>query len=701
MEVYVFFTLIGLGYIATRSNATSKPSSSKSRSNYDHKNNMYSENIMNQVKREENRKVKNLYKKSKTPHESKVIGNDYRDQHVSDNTAYESKLAGVTIPNFKHNNMEPFFGGTKKHNTTKASDFRLETFTGTGETFHDQKKENVCFADINEKSGSSPYMKNDSYLEEVERMNVSDIRNNILPFKQERVGPGLDDGYTSRSNQKGFQPDDREYVMPKNVDELRQGSNPKLSYEGRLLDGQKPTKRGKVGEFHQNRASTFHERSHDNLFKTTGSYLKNKHRATHIVKDTHRKDPKSYSGNIYKNIGNKQTSKLQPSKKHIVEEYGVRNLDNNRVARPDWDYGKKDILVYSNERDLTTTRTYEGNIQSLVKSMIAPIQDALRPTTRQYTTFTKNEFGNLQSTNPSKQTIFDPNDVARTTIKETNIHDTRIGNLHGDKIAATVYDPNEVAKTTIKETLIHDTRLGNLDGQLMSSVRDDEPLKTTVKETLPSYENIINMKADVHKQTVYDPNDVAKTTIKETTEQMSRDGNIGTVQGANGYETNEYVAPNTNKQFTSDNEYMGGLNKENGKGYMISTMKAHPTQKHFFSNNDYYGQADSMNNKPMSYEDIYNATINETKEHLLKGRKPTDSKTIVTSGVDKVNVMFRRENCENRKNDHLEKVYNMPVSKESINITQEKYEEEENRLDPDILKAFHDNPYTKSLSSFH
>ena len=49
--------------------------------------------------------------------------------------------------------------------------------------------------------------------------------------------------------------------------------------------------------------------------------------------------------------------------------------------------------------------------------------------------------------------VHDANDILRTTIKETNIHDTRTGNVNGpNKI--TVYDPNDIMRTTIKETNI-------------------------------------------------------------------------------------------------------------------------------------------------------------------------------------------------------------------------------------------------------
>ena len=41
--------------------------------------------------------------------------------------------------------------------------------------------------------------------------------------------------------------------------------------------------------------------------------------------------------------------------------------------------------------------------------------------------------------------------MARTTIKETTIHNSREGNVKGPE-KLTVYDPIDVAKTTIKET---------------------------------------------------------------------------------------------------------------------------------------------------------------------------------------------------------------------------------------------------------
>ena len=83
---------------------------------------------------------------------------------------------------------------------------------------------------------------------------------------------------------------------------------------------------------------------------------------------------------------------------------------------------------------------------------------------------------------PEKMRVYDPNDVARTTIKETNIHNDHEGHLTGPS-EITVHDPNDVARTTIKETSIDNNHDGHLSG--------------------PS------------RSTVYDPNDVAKQLLKK------------------------------------------------------------------------------------------------------------------------------------------------------------------------------------------
>jgi hypothetical protein len=797
MDVYVFFSLLGLGYLGSKSSSsnvkkrifsekTSDTQDSSSPQLDHYKNgfdgNIYDSRITEKIKSVEAKKAHALHKKSLMPGESKVISSNYRDTvsaHGKEKPFFESKLSGenILLKEFTHNNMEPFFGGTVKQNVnTEKNESILEQHTGRGGIHDIQKQENVCFADVAHNSGKNANGQQGSYEMEYKRMQKSKMQTNDLPFTKQYVAPGLNDGYTNRSNQKGFHSDNREYVIPKNVDELRVKTNQKQTYAGKLIDGQKGTRRGLTGNVSKNKVDTFFEQTPDMYLKTTGEYKKDKYRPTIIVKDTNRASQNTnHFGNLYKNIGNEQSSKLQPTKKTLLKEFGVRNYDNENKGNPEFDYGKQNILVYNNERTVTGTRTHEGNLTSLVKSIIAPLQDVMRSTTKQHTTINyKREFGEMQTTMPSKPTIYDPNDIAKTTIKETTLHDaqfsnlrsaqqtkstadpqdvmkttvkettlhetrasnvnggkyistvydpddiakttikettlheTKASNLKGGKIGATVYDPNDIAKTTIKETFIHDTRLGNFKRDQPNSIvyDPDDVMKTTVKETLPNYENVVNLRHVTTKATVYDPNDKLRTTIRETTEDNDHDGNIGNVEGGGGYETNKFNAPNTQKQFTSDNEYMGtGPNLENANGYINADIKIDPISKQFISDNEHYGNANSTDRKQMSYDDIYNAQMNEVKEMLSRRRNPTQTSVKIVSGSETVNMETNKAECANvstRAMNNVQTIYNMPVSTDSIHLTREKIninnETCDSRIDPDILKAFMENPYTKPLN---
>jgi len=808
MEVYVLFSLIGLGYMASRSSRQPIERNISSKSSFTPLlKNVYDHSFTKEVKEIEKEAVERKYKQSLNP-SLKVISKNYRDEEQRNTNIkekyFESRLSGqkINTDNFKHNNMEPFFGGTiKQNNIDNENNISiLENHTGSGVKYNKNKEENVCFADIVKRTPLDEMGTNDSYQLEYERMSKSVHKNNELPFEKTYVGPGLDDGFTSEPSQRGFQPDDREYANTKTIDELRVKTNPQISYSGVVIEGQKNIKRGIAPKIEKNKIDTFHEQTPDMWLKTTGAYTKNKERPCIIVKDTNRKNSTSYMGSLYRNVGNEQTGKLQPTKKLILDDFGTRNRHTEKFTEPEWNYGKDNILVFNNERDVTSTRTYEGNLTTFVKSIVAPIQDVFRTTTKEYTTFnTKREFGDMQRQLPSKQTIYDPNDITKTTIKETNIHDTRTGhmankskatiydpnditkttiketnihdtrtghmankskatiydpnditkttiketnihdtrtghmankskatiydpsdiakttiketNIHdtrtghmANKSKATIYDPNDIAKTTIKETFIHDTRTGNFTSKKKPIVFDpDENMKTTLKETLENYENSHNVRPVTQKATVYDPHDIAKRTIRETTENNEHKGHLDNLEGGGGYETNVYEAPNTNKQFLSDIENMGtGPSKGQNNAYLNKEIQMNTTSKQIMSDYDHYGAATSQDKGQMSYEDIYNATINDMKEGLYQSRSPTQTSTKFAHGKEIMNMESNKDDCErisSRNFNNIGKIYDTSLTQDTINLTQEKVEQCDNKIDPSILDAFRNNPYTKSLNS--
>ena len=102
-----------------------------------------------------------------------------------------------------------------------------------------------------------------------------------------------------------------------------------------------------------------------------------------------------------------------------------------------------------------------------------------------------------------------------------------------------VHDPNDVARTTIKEQNIdNNTPYININPQQPRSIR------------------------------IYDPEDIAKTTLKEVTVDNEHIGFVGAQETlkAGGYTSTSVDMKNTNRQFTTDWYYQGIADGETGTG---------------------------------------------------------------------------------------------------------------------------------------
>lgn len=611
--------------------------------------------------------------------------------------SFYSSLTDSHVGEFTHNNMVPFFGGSIKQNTDAlANNTRLHAHTGVSDdTVAIEHNEENRFSDMTQ-TKFAPI--DTGYQEEFKRIAPPKILNNVLPVEQIRVGQGNRSTDPSKPS-GGFHQDAfrDEIQMYNTVDEMRVANKPQVTFEGRTVDGIKEQKAGKLGKMDKNRVDTYYEKSEKNLFKTTGAFTKPKHRPIVEVKDTARKSTSTeYQGIPYQNRGNTKAAKVREPFKQVLNTFGARNSKTNVKQNNQDDYGKTNILVYNNERDITTTKTYEGNLTSYVKSMIAPLTDSLKRTNKEH--FVKNgrEFGSMQTTHPKKQTIHDPNDVAKTTLKETTIHDTRTGNFRGGE-KATIYDPNDVARTTIKETLIHDSHSGNIRPFKKRHVVYDpkEIAKRTVRETLRNEDTTVNLKGH-YRQTVYDPNDIARTTIKETTIDNDDIGHVSGISRGDGHLTNQHDAKITNKQITSDNEYIGNAEQANEDGYKNAKFNAKVTNKQITSDNEYYGGLGGID-EMTSYDDIYNAIINNTKETTLVNPEPTQTGAKQTSGTENV-VLTQMKDPNNINFKFVSKVYQEPPSKTTMVVTQDKeHYMENNRLDPVILESTKSNPYAHSI----
>jgi hypothetical protein len=596
--------------------------------------------------------------------------------------------------------MVPYFGGSIKQNLNEnVHNTILEKYTGFDDPIKLEKTEQVCFTDYVQNHYDNNTMT--SYINEYDRIQKPVFHNNILPTEQIKVGPGTK--YTDPANPSGgFQQSDfRDINYYKNVDQLRVKTNPKESYEGRVIHGHKELTRAKKPNLKKNKINTYYDNKH--ILSNKSEYTKPSIRSCEYVKPTNRKDTTTeYTGILHTNIGNVNEGKVKKPFKKTLGSYGNRNTDFSKFGTGDkYDFGKKNILIYANERDITSTQTYQGNLTSYVKSIIAPVIDVIKPTNKVYHVAHPRPMGNLQTSYPKKQALHDPNDTAKTTVKETLIHDQRTGNLKSFE-QITTYDPNHIARTTIKETNINNNRDGNIKSYNKTVVYDpSEEIKTTIRETLDNSDSTVNFSGN-KKSTIYDPNDIAKTTIKETNIENDHFGNmdvIDTLPGA--YISTDYDAKITNKQFTSDNEHYGQAEQQNADAYKNTKIELDITNKQILSDNEYYGTPDTGEyDAMMSYENIYNAVINKSKENTLKSRKPTGSSVKISSGSDKLHLTTEKLICNNNQNYSIDKVYQNIPSINNVNLTHGPHTHPScvnDRLTPDLLKPFHNNPYTKPL----
>lgn len=644
MEAYTSAALTGLGYALSQERNTFQPVYSQNvpQNDLPSMKNLYNSDYWNQVRQQEFQLGTETWNQSQTPTTSGVVPRPaYADMFtpISSGVPLENipreqagsfveSLTGNSVPveQFKHNNMQPFYRGAIKQNVDSfAGSSYLENSTGRGDRFK-HKQEVECFFDPVANMGNVCGMKNqvDYYMKHIE---APIKRNNDFPIEQVRVGPGLNMGFNNVS-EGGFQQSRTlDYVRPKTVDELRPLSRPKETYE---LPFQGPQKtqtggtRGLQAEVTKQRPDTYYEQSKDQWLQTTGATIRETGRPEMVVKPTARVD-----GHV-EYQGPAAAFSAQPGK-------GEQD-----------DYGKSSVVVYDNERDVTQQRTVVSNLTSVVKAVIAPFMDILKRTPKEYFVDAPRTFGNLQAQIPEKPTTYDPvTHAMRTTIKETTIHDTTIMNPKG---------PNGVP------------------------TQSEDQAKTTIRETLEKFDTVRNVGSHRYKAFVYDPEVVARKTVRETTS-----------------DNNNQVG------------YVGGdMNNRRG-AYSHIEVQVYDTQKQFISDNDYIGaRGAGRGEQARVYDAEYNAEIDGTREmmNIKSGNTPGAGGAytgITKDAVDMESKRLMSDDMNQRDTHNITKVYQTTVNAiDQCEVTKTPQGaclvEQTDRLDPNLMANLRNNPYNLSIN---
>lgn len=367
---------------------------------------------------------------------------------------------------FVHNNMQPYFGGRVKQNVDSAANSSyLDAYTGQGSLQIRKKEVEQMFDNTQQAFGNVYGMESSS---DFVQSRINDPRNRAgeKPFEPVRVAPGVGEGFSS-TGKGGFQQIEVNDIMIKSLkrtDDLRIASNPKLTYSTPVVPGQQFVGKSmdSAGEVRKYRPDGFYIDESGERFGPAGQggFQKEATRPIQVMPETARAE----TSVEYKGPGASQDFGLNyvvgSYRKPMVAQFGgagYRNADGsmyNLKAEND-DFGKSSIEIRPNERFYTNERGQGLNVSPAEAGAVTThFEDESRPTRRGET------IGNIQQAGVATGyaagapaiTVWDPNDIARTTVKEGTISLDRFG------IAAPadgptrlkVYDPADIARPTQK-----------------------------------------------------------------------------------------------------------------------------------------------------------------------------------------------------------------------------------------------------------
>lgn len=411
-----------------------------------------------------NTSLVNTSEDSKTYPSARQATNKYKTQEEF------KKKVQFDIPeppkqDFTHNNMVPFFGAKIRGRgpDSNQSEFLLDNLAGTGSQIIRKKEQAPLFRPEDNIQWAHGAPNNSDFYQS--RVNPSMAMNNVKPWQEEQVGPGLGKGFSTEGS-GGFNSgmEARNSWLPKNVNELRTVTNPKVTYG---LDGHegpadsRVKERGSLGTVDKNRPDTYFVNSPERYLTTTGLEKAQTARGIEELKAQNRLDTTVEYGGVAGRsdhlAGKAPENYRDPRHPHTFGELrGKAQTSGGAQPATDGDYGRLGHKVLPNNRATVKQNTDYGAVTGIMGAVIAPIMDVLRPSKKENVIGNIRLSGNVQKSGGGGEYVYDPNHTAKTTIKEMS--ECSPFHLNVEKSGAGgeyVYDPNDVAKMTMKQTTEH------------------------------------------------------------------------------------------------------------------------------------------------------------------------------------------------------------------------------------------------------
>ena len=569
MEVYAVAILVGAGYVVSRMRQKQTMAAAPIEyavpapvvaSDAPTQRNVWDGRRFRDVLVDEQARGADMARKALDPRSSGVIGGGA----VHSSNTVRSPLLGVEMPieKFTHNNMVPFYRGSGARQPQQPDAFqaRLEMFTGAFD--------NVRPTGVREESeprfemtsqgpiSSSGRPANNDYETAraafftgpsgMPRNRANEVPDEISP---EIVGrPGVAGGKTG-----DVYFDMRDAVYQPTVDDLRPISRPKITFDGRILPPSatstavgRPDMPVEQQELRRGGPLTTELKSVNDLIRTKAAYASAEMQRPDDLSDIRVTNRQSTADHEY--VGPRGSSanataaglrdqRYEPSMRRALPQQPIGVATG---AASGGDYGKGSILVYGNNRDVTTVRTRQGNLVTAFKALVAPLQDAIRPTRKDEAVDAPRAFGNPSTSRVPKMTVYDPDDIAKTTLKEAMIQSggaslTNLTLASGPARPTLQFDPDTgAARTCLKESMLSATPSANMREAaparpMLQFDPDTGAARTCLKESMLSATPSANLReAAPARQTLqFDPDTgAARTCLKESTLSATPSANL-------------------------------------------------------------------------------------------------------------------------------------------------------------------------------
>jgi hypothetical protein len=507
------------------------------------------------------------------------------------NNAYNNVnlLSGqqTTAQQFKHNNMQPYFGAKIRgpsvdiNNTESIMDIKQ----GAGSQNFSKAEIAPLFRPDENSHHPNGTPNNSDFFQS--RMNESMKMSNVTLWEPQRVGPGLNLGYGSQNSDGlniggiegggGFNSGmmARESWMPKSVDDLRAENKPRTTFD---LNGHQgpaiyPIKmqgpNNKIGVVEKHLPEKSFESGPNRWFTTTGVEQAPPIRSTQVIPMENRIDTtREYYGSG-SNTQNGQATYTNPdyeeSKRQNLSALPLTNASatGTNYASPS-DYGSYNIL-HNNRTTQPQTQEF-GGVYGMAKAAITPILDIFRPTRKE------NVIGNLRET----------------------------GNVNGLTPQGHIYNSNDKTKITNREMTTEkiDMNYVNVQGQnyrgdgykVSGQQNYDNQRTTTNKEYIGTGGN------NNQGQRLYNNAYAQQNNVNKTYESRTNQGNMSlfnnynnstTSRNDNIFQQNRPLVTNNGLSIIPSAEFIGELNGKQGYDLNYNNARLDESLLSAFKNNPY------------------------------------------------------------------------------------------------------------------